>query len=73
MNKQIKRKRFERWAESRVRKAIKSIRLVRQMGNRAIWDYKVEEATKIILRLKEEVSMLDNYFSEDTAAYKFKL
>lgn len=71
--KTTKRQRFERWAESRVRKAIKSIRLVRQMGNRSIWDYKKEEADKITTRLKEEVALLDQFFSEDTSAYKFKL
>lgn len=68
-----KRERFERWAESRVRKAILALRRVRQMGNRNVWDYKKEEADKILARLKEEVMAMENFFSEDTNAYKFQL
>ena len=52
----LKEEKFRKLAESRVRKALKMIKLVANLANRAHYDYTRGDAQKILKALQDEVS-----------------
>ncbi len=57
-----KRKNFVRLAENRVNKAISSLKLIANLSNRSLYDYKTEDIKKIISALNKEVSNIKQKF-----------
>ena len=57
-----KRKNFIRLAENRVNKAISSLKLIANLSNRSLYDYKTEDIKKIISALNKEVSNIKQKF-----------
>jgi len=69
-----KRERFIRLAEARTNRAIKSIRLIRNLTNRYIYDYSVDELELIIKSLRSEVDELQNaVLRKNASALEFHL
>jgi uncharacterized protein YeeX (DUF496 family) len=69
-----KRERFIRLAEARTNRAIKSIRLIRNLTNRYIYDYSVDELELIIKSLRSEVDELQNaVLRKNASALEFRL
>ena len=58
----LKRKRFERLAVKRTRRAIAALRILARCGNRAAYDYTPAEAEQLINALKIEVESLEDAF-----------
>ena len=52
-----KRKNFQKLVVNRVRKALKMIKLVANLANKAHYDYSNSDAEKIIKALQNEVSL----------------
>jgi len=61
-----KRKKFVDLAEARVNRAIKDIRLIGNLANRAAYDYSDEDAKRIFRALRKEVDSASARFSGDT-------
>jgi hypothetical protein len=57
-----KRENFIRLAESRVTRAIESLRIVGNLSNRSNYEYDEEDVKKIINTLQEEINSLKNQF-----------
>ena len=69
-----KRDNFVRLAESRVAKAIDSLRVIGNLSNRSNYEYTDEDARKIISALQSELVVLKGKFSpSDTKHRNFKL
>lgn len=69
-----KRDNFVRLAESRVAKAIDSLRVIGNLSNRSNYEYTEEDARKIISALQAELAVLKGKFSpSDTKHRNFKL
>jgi hypothetical protein len=62
-----KRSRFVRLAEKRVAKAIKIIRAVGALADRARYEYSELDAEKIVLALETEVSDMKTRFGDESA------
>ena len=59
-----KRERFVRIAEARTSRAIKSVRLIRNLNNAYLYEYAPEEIDLIIAALQNEVDDLKRAFSK---------
>jgi hypothetical protein len=69
-----KRKNFVRLAESRVAKAIDSMRVIGNLANRSNYEYSEEDAKKIISALQEEILILKGKFAQaDVQRKDFRL
>jgi len=60
--KNVKRENFIRLAESRVTRAIESLRIIGNLSNRSNYEYDEEDVKKIVNTLQEEISSLKNQF-----------
>lgn len=60
-----KRDRFVELAEKRVTRAIQTIRLIGNLGNRNNYEFSNEELERIIRALESEVRQLKRRFSEE--------
>lgn len=58
----IKRENFIRLAESRVNRAIESLRIIGNLSNRSNYEYDEEDVKKIINTLQDELTSLKNQF-----------
>ena len=58
----IKRENFIRLAESRVTRAIESLRIIGNLSNRSNYEYDEEDVKKIINTLQDELTSLKNQF-----------
>jgi hypothetical protein len=56
--KAAKREKFVEFAERRTVNAIKAIRVIGKLGNRAAYDYTDADVAKIVKRLAEEIEQL---------------
>lgn len=61
-----KRKKFVGLAEARVNRAIKDIRLIGNLANRAAYEYSDEDAKQIFRALQKEMEAAKSRFSGDT-------
>jgi len=61
-SKNPKRDNFVRLAESRVTRAIESLRIIGNLSNRSNYDYSEDDVKKIINTLQEELNSLKNQF-----------
>lgn len=61
-----KRKKFIDLAESRVNRAIKDIRLIGNLANRAAYEYSDEDAKQIFRALQKELESAKSRFSGDS-------
>lgn len=61
-SKNVKRENFIRLAESRVTRAIESLRIIGNLSNRSNYEYDEEDVKKILNTLQEEISSLKNQF-----------
>ena len=59
-----KHEKFRRLAEKRVNRALKDIRLVGNLSNRATYDFTEEEVLKICEALENEVQTLRSRFNK---------
>lgn len=57
-----KRENFIRLAESRVTRAIESLRIIGNLSNRSNYEYDEEDVKKIINTLQDELTSLKNQF-----------
>ncbi len=57
-----KRENFIRLAESRVTRAIESLRIIGNLSNRSNYEYDEDDVKKIINTLQEELNSLKNQF-----------
>ena len=62
-----KRERFVRIAEARTSRAIKSVRLIRNLNNKYLYEYEAEEINLIISALQNEVDELTRTFQKKTS------
>ncbi|MGD9883058.1 MAG: hypothetical protein AB7U95_23385 [Reyranella sp.] len=62
-----KRSRFVRLAEKRVAKAIKTIRAIGALSDRARYEYSERDAEKIVLAFETEVSDMKTRFGDEAA------
>ena len=53
---------FVRLAEARTTRALKSLRLIRNLSNRSSYDYSREEVDAIVASLQSEINSLKNAF-----------
>jgi hypothetical protein len=60
--KNVKRENFIRLAESRVTRAIESLRIIGNLSNRSNYEYDEEDVKKIVNTLQEEINSLKNQF-----------
>lgn len=69
------RERFVRLAETRVPKAIKSLRLIGNLSNKSNYSYSKEDVDKIMRVLENELRLLKKKFdtSDQTNDISFKL
>ncbi len=58
--KQDKREKFVRLAEKRTINAIKTIRVLRGLGNKSAYDYTDADVAKIVKALKKEIDDLES-------------
>lgn len=58
-----KRDRFVRLAVKRVNRAIKDMRLVGNLSNRAVYEYTEEDTKKIVKALQKEIDSVKSRFS----------
>jgi hypothetical protein len=58
----VKRENFVRLAESRVTRAIESLRIIGNLSNRSNYEYDEEDVKKIINTLQGEITSLKNQF-----------
>jgi hypothetical protein len=58
----VKRENFVRLAESRVTRAIESLRIIGNLSNRSNYEYDEEDVKKIINTLQDEITSLKNQF-----------
>ena len=74
-NRSKSRDNFKRLAESRMDKALKSIRLVGNLSNRNNYSYNDDEAKKLVKALEDEVKLVKSKFSVSEARLndKFRL
>ena len=70
---ETKHEKFVRLAESRMENTLKQIEILSNLSNRSAYEYSEEEAKKIIKRLKEAISDLEEDFLRETRVKKFKL
>ena len=70
-----KRKKFIRLAEARVARAIGAIRILGNLSNTSNYEYREEDAKKIISALQSELNDLKKKFAtrDKTASKAFKL
>ncbi len=61
-----KRKKFVDLAEARVNRAIKDIRLIGNLANKAAYEYTDEDAKRIFRALRKELDSAQSRFSGDT-------
>jgi len=61
-SKNPKRDNFVRLAESRVTRAIESLRIIGNLSNRSNYEYNEDDIKKIINTLQEELNSLKNQF-----------
>ena len=59
-----KRERFIRIAEARTSRAIKSLRLIRNLNNKYLYEFESEEIVLIITALQNEVDELNRTFQK---------
>jgi len=59
-----KRERFVRIAEARTSRAIKSLRLIRNLNNKYLYEFESEEIVLIITALQSEVDELNRTFQK---------
>lgn len=59
-----KRERFVRIAEARTSRAIKSLRLIRNLNNKYLYEFESEEIVLIITTLQNEVDELNRTFQK---------
>ena len=59
-----KRERFVRIAEARTSRAIKSVRLIRNLNNKYLYEFESEEINLIISALQNEVDELTRTFQK---------
>ena len=59
-----KRERFVRIAEARTSRAIKSLRLIRNLNNKYLYEFESEEIVLIITALQNEVDVLNRTFQK---------
>lgn len=73
--KKEKRERFVRLAVKRVNRAIRDIRLIGNLSNRAVYEYTDEDSRKIVRALQKEVESVRTRFSGpgDAGDNEFKL
>lgn len=62
VGKNPKKDNFVRLAESRVTRAIESLRIIGNLSNRSNYEYSEEDVKKIISTLQEELNSLKNQF-----------
>jgi len=62
-----KRERFVRIAEARTSRAIKSVRLIRNLSNKYLYEYESEEISLIISALQNEVDELNRIFEKKSS------
>jgi hypothetical protein len=62
-----KRDRFIRIAEARTSRAIKSVRLIRNLNNKYLYEYESDEIKLIISTLQNEVDELTRAFEKKNA------
>jgi hypothetical protein len=62
-----KRERFVRIAEARTSRAIKSVRLSKNLNNKYLYEYESEEINLIISTLQNEVDELTRTFQNKTS------
>jgi hypothetical protein len=62
-----KRERFVRIAEARTSRAIKSVRLIRNLSNKYLYEYESEEINLIISALQNEVDELNRIFEKKSS------
>jgi len=69
-----KRERFVALAEARTEKALKSIRLLSNLANRANYEYSDDDVNQIVRAIEAEVRNLKSAFSSQGSSSKtFKL
>ena len=68
-----KYKKFKELANSRVNKALKSIRLIGNLANRQHYNYNDEDKNKIILALEGEIKSLKGKFEVSKSGKKFSI
>jgi uncharacterized small protein (DUF1192 family) len=70
-----KRSNFIRLAEARVTKALKSIKVVGNLSNKANYEYTDQDINKIINALQAEINVLKSRFKNkgDSETVEFKL
>jgi uncharacterized protein YdaT len=61
-----KRKKFIDLAEARVNRAIKDIRLIGNLANKAAYDYSDEDSKKIFRALQKELDSAKSRFTGET-------
>jgi len=73
--KKEKRERFVRLAVKRVNRAIRDIRLIGNLSNRAVYEYTEEDSRKIVRALQKEVENVRARFGGpgDAGDNEFKL
>jgi hypothetical protein len=64
----IKRENFIRLAESRVNRAIESLRIIGNLSNRSNYEYDEEDVKKIINTLQDEITSLKSQFKIRSAS-----
>ena len=69
-----KQDKFKRLAEARVNRALKDIRSIGNLANRANYEYSDEQVGKIVRALKAEVAALQARFKNESGSdARFKL
>jgi uncharacterized protein YpuA (DUF1002 family) len=70
-----KRSNFVRLAEARVTKALKSIKVIGNLSNKANYDYTDQDINKIVNALQAEINVLKSRFKNkgNSEAVEFKL
>jgi len=72
--KETKKEKFIRLAEKRTNKALEAIRLLGNLSNKNVYEYKQEEVKKIFNALDKEIEMAKSYFmSNNKNDKKFRL
>ena len=63
-----KKEKFRELAENRVKKALKLLKLIGNLANRAHYDYSTQDSKKIISALRSEIKNIETRFKSKNSS-----
>tara|TARA_B100000579_G_scaffold306697_1_gene256452 strand:- start:4480 stop:4698 length:219 start_codon:yes stop_codon:yes gene_type:complete len=63
-----KKEKFRELAENRVKKALKLLKLIGNLANRAHYDYSTQDSNKIISALRSEIKNIETRFKSKNSS-----